>query len=296
LGNGNGSFQNAVNFNTGQFPLSVAVGDLNGDGKPDLAVANSQNGTVSVLLGNGNGTFQNAVNFPTGLSPTSVAVADVNGDGKQDLAVANSGSNSVSVLLGNGNGSFAPAVNFSTGLAPLAVAVADLNGDDKPDLVVANDNGNSVSVLLGNGNGSFQNAVNFNTGQFPLSVAVGDLNGDGIPDLAVTSGSGVSVLLGQANVATHLLLSAPSTATTGTPFALTVRALDAQGNVASRYTGTVLVGSSDGAFAPFLYTFLPTDFGVHTFTITPGLAGGMTVTAQDQVTSSILGTVPVLVL
>ena len=89
--------------------------------------------------------------------------------------------------------------------------------------------------------------------------------------------------------------SAPPSVTADTAFTLSVRALDAQNNSAVRYSGTVLISSSDGAFAPFLYTFQPTDFGVHAFTLTPTLAGALTVTAQDQVTSTILGTIPVLV-
>ena len=96
-----GSFQAAQNFGAGSFPQSVAVGDFNGDGKFDLAVANSGSNNVSVLLGNGDGSFQAARSFGAGSTPRSVAVGDFNGDGVQDLAVANSGSNNVSVLINN---------------------------------------------------------------------------------------------------------------------------------------------------------------------------------------------------
>ena len=108
------SFLAAVNYGAGT-TLSVAVGDFNGDGKADLAVANYRSSNVSVLLGNGNGTFQAAVNYGAGTYPHSVAVGDFNGDGKPDLAVANYGSNNVSVLLGNGNGTFQTAVNYARG-------------------------------------------------------------------------------------------------------------------------------------------------------------------------------------
>src|SRR5205085_1849908 len=104
LGNGDGTFQGARNFDAGQVPHSVAVRDVNGDGPTDLTVANHSSYNVSVLLGNGDGTFQLARNFAAGDSPSSVAVADVNRDGRSDLAVTNGRSNSVSVLLGNGDG------------------------------------------------------------------------------------------------------------------------------------------------------------------------------------------------
>src|SRR5207247_10131353 len=110
LSHGDGTFQPALNFSTGASPMSVAVGDFNRDGKPDLAVANHGSGNVSVLLGNGDGTFQPAVNYGVATYPYSVAVGDFNGDGKPDLPVA-TGTAKVSVLFGNGDASFGPADN-----------------------------------------------------------------------------------------------------------------------------------------------------------------------------------------
>ena len=95
-----------VDYVTNTQPVAVAVGDLDGDAKPDLAVADTGANRVSVLLGNGDGTFQAKVDYATGTSPRSVAVGDLNADGKPDLALANNMSSTVSVLIGNGNGTF----------------------------------------------------------------------------------------------------------------------------------------------------------------------------------------------
>ncbi len=206
------TFAPAMNFAAGSGPLSVAVGDFNGDGQADLAVANSNSDDVLVLLnttatGATTPTFSPAMNFITGTAPTSVAVGDVNGDGKADLAVANSGSGDVSVLLnttatGATTPTFAPAQSFAAGTAPRSVAVGDINGDGQADLAVANIGTGDVSVLLnttatGATTPTFAPAVNFTTDNSPESVAMGDFNGDGQSDLAVANiGTGdVSVLL-----------------------------------------------------------------------------------------------------
>jgi hypothetical protein len=138
----------------------VAVGDVNGDGKPDLAVANAFSDSVSVLLnttaeGAATASFAAVSFFNAGDFPRSVAVGDVNGDGKPDLAVANGASDSVSVLLnttvaGAATASFAAKSDFTTGSGPYGVAVGDVNGDGKPDIAVANGSSDSVSVLLNN--------------------------------------------------------------------------------------------------------------------------------------------------
>src|SRR5512139_340998 len=127
----------APKFHVGIGPLSVAAGDLNGDGTLDLAVANGGSNTVSVLLGTGTGSFAATTNFAVGTNPQSVAVGDFNGDRKLDLAVANASSDTVSILLGTGIGSFGAATDFkSGGTSPASVAVGDFNGDGTLDLAV----------------------------------------------------------------------------------------------------------------------------------------------------------------
>jgi hypothetical protein len=129
----------------------VVVGNFTNDGMTDLAVANSDDNDVSVLLGNGDGTFQTAGTVAAGRSPAYLAVADFNGDGAVDVAVQGSGG--VRVLLGNGDGTLQiTSVSYVAGSAPVALVAADLNGDSLPDLAVANSGSNNVSILLNDGN------------------------------------------------------------------------------------------------------------------------------------------------
>jgi hypothetical protein len=186
----------------GDGPESVAAADLNGDGKPDLAVANERSDEVSVLLNLGNGTFTPAVNYTVGSSPISIAAADLDGDGKPDLAVANSEDASVSVLLNLGDGTFAPPAYYAVGSNPYSVAAADFNGDGNPELAVANWNSNgTVSLLVNQGDGTFAPPVYYAAGSGSRSVAAADLNGDGKPDLVVANWNSVivSVLLNLGN-------------------------------------------------------------------------------------------------
>src|SRR4029077_4136785 len=202
----------------------VIAGDFNGDGKPDLVVANSSSSNVSILLGNGDGTFQAAKSVDVGgADPTSIAVADLNRDGKLDLVVAIPGNipapattfptctqSSVNLLLGNGNGTFQAARRAVTvDSADLSVIAGDLNGDGRTDLVVLRTQIDSAcpapggSVFLGNGDGSFQAEKSIAAS---APVLVGDFNGDGKADLLESE----SILLGNGDGTFQPPLGLPS--------------------------------------------------------------------------------------
>src|SRR5215469_7214854 len=178
LGNGDGTFQPPVTYGVGgSTPVWAAVGDLNRDGKLDLAVANQcghdpacRQGTVSILLGNGDGTFRPQQSFFVGIFPLAVAVADFNGDGHRDLVLtlpcgtdgtctSNGG---VGILLGNGDGTFQPvAVYIGLGSDTAELGVGDFNGDHHADVVALDYQTSDITLFLGNGNGTLQSGVSF---------------------------------------------------------------------------------------------------------------------------------------
>jgi FG-GAP-like repeat len=211
LGNGDGSFQPVVTYDSGGEPWRVAVLDLNGDGKLDLVVANATSCTgctdgskVGVLLGNGDGTFQPVVTYGAGgfgdNATVALAVADANGDGRLDVVVANicgdsacTTKGSVGIMLGNGDGTFQPVATYGSA-AGYSIAVADVNGDGKLDVLVSSGYGiyplplGSVGVMLGNGDGTFQAPTYVSSGGYgPSAIAVADVDGDGKPDLLVAN-------------------------------------------------------------------------------------------------------------
>jgi hypothetical protein len=221
LGNGDGTFQPAVTFAAGNNPVAVAVGDLNGDGVPDLVVADAGGdrmaGGLSVLLGNGDGTFQAPQTYLAGAAIPSVALGDLNNDGKLDLAVANYGTypytnSGVSILLGNGDGTFQTPVNYgvAAGTSPTDVVLGDTNGDGNLDVGVLSLMPNGpffqpgfVNLLLGNGDGSLQTAKSVAVGPRPFALALGDYNNDGNLDLAVAGDFGVRILYGNGHGGGH---------------------------------------------------------------------------------------------
>ena len=201
----NGSFEAKIDFSTGYSPRNVGLGDIDGDGKPDLAVTNGSSNTVSVFRNTSvsgaitESSFAAKVDFTTGGSPYSVVIGDVDGDGKPDLVIANQDNNTVSVFRNTSASgsitvsSFASKVDFTTGWDPFGVAIGDLDGDGKTDLVVTNFMNNTVSVFRNTGTSgsitasSFASKVDFTTGSEPYSVVIGDVDGDGKPDIVVAN-------------------------------------------------------------------------------------------------------------
>jgi hypothetical protein len=253
LGNGDGTFQPPRIYPAGGSPTLLAVGDFNGDGKPDVVVTNAATGNFTILLGNGDGTFQPPATYSDGNdSPTAVAVSDFDGDGNADLVVT--GASSYSILLGKGNGRFQTAAVHALVRGSAAVAVGDFDGDGTPDLAVLNKKGpNSVSVLLGNGNGTFQPPVEYGNQSEPIALLAGDLNGDGKPDLVVQGGyneSGTfSILIGNGDGTFQ-----GGVAYTPAGFALAMGDFNADGRPDLAVGGSpwgiaILLGQSDGNLA-----------------------------------------------
>jgi hypothetical protein len=205
------SFAAKVDLTAGTHPFGIATGDIDGDGKPDIAVPNQASATVSVFRNTSTpgtiaaGSFAAKADFTTGSQPYGVAIGDIDGDGKPDLAVPNNGAASVSVLRNTTSGatiSFAAKVDFATGSSPYCAALADMNGDGMPDLVIANRASNTVSILKNTASSgsisssSFAAKKDFATGAAPVSVALGDLDADGRPDVVTPniSANTISVL------------------------------------------------------------------------------------------------------
>ncbi len=257
---------------------SVAVGDFNGDGVPDLAIANGGYGTLAILLGKGDGTFSagTTVTLPSPWQPNSVAVGDFNGDGKLDLALsmisASTAQGEVAILLGHGDGTFTmtPATP-ATAPYPDFVAAGDFNGDGIADLAITSYNPNiingpgTLTVLLGNGDGTFTAAPSLMTRNGPSSITVGDFNGDGKEDLAVSNGENgaLTIFLGNGD---GTFTEAASPLTDVCSQSVVVADFNGDGKLDIALVNTldggiiILLGNGDGTFTPATSS-LPTGNG-----------------------------------
>ena len=191
-------------YDVGLYPVGIVAGDFDADGNLDLATANLNDNTVSVVLGNGDGSFGFATGFAAGGMPRGIAAADFDGDGILDLAVTNVTTPTVSILRGNGSGgvgdgTFMARVQYTAGQENRGIVVRDLNGDGHPDLVIAGLT--SVAILLNRFDGarwgSFA-APNLYPTPWSWGVTCADFNGDGHLDVAAANWSTpeVTILLG----------------------------------------------------------------------------------------------------
>jgi hypothetical protein len=281
-GYGNGAFHAAPtyglpnSFNQRTFTESVATGDFNGDGIPDVVVGQDGNDGstgVAVYLGKGDGTFFPGVSYGASNEDTNVAVADFNGDGFLDIAAIDRNSQQIDIFLGKGDGTFDIGGSFATdtddGPEPTELVLGDFNKDGKMDIAVANFGTADVGILLGHGDGTFAAPVTYPVGEGyrPETIGVGDLNGDGFLDLAVPSFNGeqpiLVVMLGKSD-SSGTFQAPTSSNINGLPNEIAVGDLNKDGKLdlaISEVEGTtfdgqveVLLGKGDGTFdAPVAY-------------------------------------------
>jgi|GEM_PF-1644252 len=309
---GSQSFVSKGSTPVGNTALHVTVGDFNGDGNQDIAVANYFSNNVSIRLGDGLGAFTGSTSVLSGVGPNCVAVGDFNSDGKQDLAVTNTNDNFVSIRLGNGNGAFRDTANVQVGQPQQWVAVADFNMDGKQDLAMAG--ASLVNIRFGNGRGGFTDNQQIVFGGSVSSLTVADFNGDNKPDIAVCNAT-LKVIAVSMGDGTGSFGPVTSFATPNSPYALIAGDYDNDGlqDLAvseNAHTTTIWKGNGAGGFTsmfvfPMGGTFpsiafgdfngdglpdlLGADTGGNDVSIVTGIPGG----TFSAVSSLVVGTSPV---
>jgi hypothetical protein len=271
------SFAARQRFSAVNGPYAVAIGDLDGDGKPDLAIANNGGSQISIyknISTPGNIAFAARVDINTGTNPYGIAIGDMDGDGKADLVVTTEGTSSaLSVLLNTTSGgvmSFGAPVNYATLNGSFIVAIGDLDGDGKPDLAaVDGSQPNSVTVLRNTtgspGNLSFGTPQSFATGSYPDCITLSDVDGDGKPDMVTADrfGNTISVLRNTGSAGTIAFDANKDYAVGAGPLYVAVGDLDGDGrpdivSANSSDTAVTILQNQIGAnSAPMIDSFVP---------------------------------------
>lgn len=284
LNDGTGNFASVATYSLSNSfdDVGMAAGDLNKDGKLDLAVPLLDGGEVAILLGNGDGTFQaeTDLTIPSN-NPVGATIADFNGDGNLDIAVTaavRSTTQGLYVALGNGDGTFNTPVFYAsteqdqtfTLPYPQYIQAIDMDGDGKLDLVYTNSNYSTVGIVFGAGDGTFGAPVEFPAGQYAYGFAIADLNHDGTPDVVTGDDdfAGVSVLFNLNGSGTQSNYGVTTTTPSATVSAGGSATYDLTITPANHYNGTVTM--SCGTLPAFTScSFVPATFQMDGHTPVP---------------------------
>jgi hypothetical protein len=238
------SFATPAIFDQGMYCQGMTVGDINGDGKPEIVVANVADGNISVYGNNSTiGNLAFATRMPLvpasgGGVPYAAVIADIDGDGMPDIATANAAGGNVSIFHNTGTPggplSFAPSLEFGVGAAPESIAVGDLDGDGKPDLVAGNYNDGTISILhntSSSGSVSLTVSSPISAGSSPQAVTISDLDGDGKPDVVLANfgDADISIYHNNSTSGTITLATQVTYTTDYDPFAIAAVDMDGDG-------------------------------------------------------------------
>ncbi len=273
LGNGDGTLRAPSFAPVSGNSINLVTGDFDHDGNLDMATSDTTSiGSVNVLKGRGDGSFQAMSSYYAYTAPVYLASGDFNNDGYEDFACPNSyAASAMTILINNGDGTFSAPHTYPIGQTGFEIEVEDFDNDGNDDYAVRG--GSSYMVHYGKGDGSFYPEVAFPTpsGRFEAGTH-GDFDNDGSIDFAYPSSSGVTVVMNAGDDATNLAggvkfqVSSPASTTANSTLPLTVKAVDAAGNVVPGFRGTVFVTSDDTATnSSIAYRFTDADAGVHSF-------------------------------